>query len=141
MTTTLRLSLFLAILSAGCGGGTKDADKPTGAAPAAASAPVATGAVHEITATTDDKGSYFSPREITAKAGDVLRVKLITGVHNVHFLADSNKTAKGLPEASAMLQLPGQTVDIPLTFGTGKFYFQCDPHAMLGMTAYVTVTP
>ena len=140
MKTTNCIALAAIFVAAACGGGTKDAEKST-AAPATAAAPAATGEVHEITATTDDKGSYFSPKEITAKAGDVLRVKLITGVHNLHFLPDSNKTAKGLPEASALLQLPGQTVDIPLTFGTGKFFFQCDPHAALGMVGHVTVAP
>ena len=140
MKTTNIITVAALILAAACGGGTKDADKPA-AAPPAAAAPAATGEVHEITATTDDKGSYFTPKEITAKAGDVLRVKLITGVHNLHCRPDSNKTAKGLPEASALLQLPGQTVDIPLTFGTGKFFFQCDPHAALGMVGHVTVTP
>jgi plastocyanin len=140
MKITNQIAFAAIFVAAACGGGTKDADK-SAATPAVAAAPAATGEVHEITATTDDKGNYFSPKEITAKAGDVLRVKLITGVHNVHFLADSNKTAKGLPEASILLQLPGQTVDIPLTFGTGKFYFQCDPHALLGMVGHVTVTP
>ena len=140
MKSTNYLALAAIFVAAACSGGSKDAEKPT-AAPAVAAAPAVTGEVHEITATTDDKGSYFSPKEITAKAGDVLRVKLITGVHNVHFLPDSNKTAKGLPEASILLQLPGQTVDIPLTFGTGKFFFQCDPHAALGMVGHVTVTP
>ncbi len=140
MKTTNCIALAAIFFAAACGGGTKDAEKST-AAPAAAAAPAVSGEVHEITATTDDKGSYFSPKEITAKAGDVLRVKLITGVHNLHFLPDSNKTAKGLPEASALLQLPGQTVDIPLTFGTGKFFFQCDPHAALGMVGHVTVAP
>jgi plastocyanin len=140
MKITNQIALAAIFAAAACGGGAKDADKSS-AAPAAVAAPVATGEVHEITATTDDKGNYFSPKEITAKAGDILRVKLVTGVHNVHFLPDSNKSAKGLPEASVLLQLPGQTVDIPLTFGTGKFFFQCDPHALLGMVGHVTFTP
>jgi plastocyanin len=38
-----------------------------------------------------------------------------------------------------MLQLPGQSIDIPLNFGKGKFYFQCDPHAALGMKGHVEV--
>jgi plastocyanin len=38
-----------------------------------------------------------------------------------------------------MLQLPGQTKDILLDFGTGSFYFQCDPHALLGMVGRVNV--
>jgi plastocyanin len=38
-----------------------------------------------------------------------------------------------------MLQLPGQTVDIPVTFEKGKYYFQCDPHAALGMRGHLEV--
>ncbi|MBK7908115.1 MAG: hypothetical protein IPJ78_16335 [Gemmatimonadetes bacterium] len=30
-------------------------------------------------------------------------------------------------------------MDVPLTFGTGRFYFQCDPHAALGMVGHVEV--
>ena len=140
--TRLLPALVFATLGA-CGGEKKAGD--TGEVPAApavaASAPTvaATGTVIEIIATTDDKGSYFKPKVIAAKAGDVLRVKLVTGVHNVNFLADSNKGRSGLPAPSLMLQLPGQTVEIPLTFGTGTFYFQCDPHAALGMIAHLTV--
>jgi len=38
-----------------------------------------------------------------------------------------------------MLQLPGQTVDIPVNFEPGKYYFQCDPHAALGMKGHLEV--
>lgn len=122
------------LFAAACGGGSKPAEGG-----ASAAQPAATGAVIEITATTDDKGNYFAPNDITAKPGDVLRVKLITGVHNVDFLPDSNPGKAGLPPVSAMLQLPGQTIDIPLTFGEGDFYFQCDPHALLGMKGHLHV--
>lgn len=123
------------VFAAACGGGES---KPAEGG-ASAAQPAATGAVIEITATTDDKGNYFAPNDITAKPGDVLRVKLITGVHNVNFLPDSNPGKAGLPPVSAFLQLPGQTIDIPLTFGEGDFYFQCDPHALLGMKGHLHV--
>jgi plastocyanin len=102
-------------------------------------APKATGKVITVNVTTDEKGNYFSPAEIEAKEGDVLRFTLVTGVHNVHFLADSNAGHSNLPPASDMLQLPGQTYDVPLTFGEGTFYFQCDPHVALGMKGHVKV--
>ncbi|MCX5766160.1 MAG: plastocyanin/azurin family copper-binding protein [Gemmatimonadetes bacterium] len=141
MRTSHRTAIFgiaLVLVAAACGGGeSKPADASAGGA--AQSAVAATGTVIEISATTDDKGSYYEPKEITAKPGDVLRVKLITGVHNVNFLPDSNPGKAGLPAASAFLQLPGQTIDIPLTFGEGDFYFQCDPHAALGMKGRVVV--
>ncbi|MBI3789906.1 MAG: hypothetical protein HY275_03405 [Gemmatimonadetes bacterium] len=138
--TRLAPAAFALLALSACGGEPKS---PAGGAASSAAAPaaaaVATGAVHEIIATTDDKGSYFAPREIVAKAGDVLRVKLVTGVHNINFLPDSNPGKSGLPPASAMLQLPGQTIDVPLTFGKGTFFFQCDPHAALGMRGHVKV--
>ncbi len=134
-----RSALFASILAAAaCGGGDKAASGDA-AAPAAASSVAATGTVHEILMTTDDKGSYFTPATINAKPGDLLRFKLAVGVHNVNFLPDSNAGKSGLPAVSPFLQLPGQTHEVPLTFGEGNFYFQCDPHAALGMKGHVIV--
>ena len=76
---------------------------------------------------------------LKAASSNVLRFKLAVGVHNVNYLADSNPGKSGLPSVSPFLQLPGQTYDVPLTFGNGTFYFQCDPHAALGMKGHVTV--
>ncbi len=101
--------------------------------------PAPGGKVIVVTATTDAKGNYFTPNEIEAHKGDVLRFTLNVGVHNVHFLPDSNPGKKGLPPASEMLQLPGQTIDIPVNFEEGKYYFQCDPHAALGMKGHLEV--
>src|SRR5678815_4421650 len=102
------------------------------AAPAAAGGPVtpATGRkVIVVELITDAKGNYFSPSEIEAHQGDVIRYTLKIGVHNVHFLADSNTVKTGLPPMSDMLQLPGQTYDVLVNLPEGKYYFQCDPHA------------
>ena len=143
MTIRLKLAaLTLLALAAACGGQEQREGAPSaGAAPSApaVSTVPATGKVIEITMHTDEKGNYFQPAKFEAHAGDVLRFKLVTGVHNVHFLADSNPQGAALPGASAFLQLPGQTLDVPLTFGRGHFYFQCDPHAMLGMIGRVEV--
>lgn len=92
-----------------------------------------------IEAVTDEKGNYFSPNKIEAHRGDLLRFTLKIGVHNVHFLPDSNSIKTGLPPASEMLQLPGQTVDILVNFQKGHYYFQCDPHVALGMKGYLEV--
>lgn len=129
------------ILIVGCGGDTAVSSTSGDGSPTAVAASDVklTGKVIEITMHTDDQGNYFSPSEIEAHEGDVLRFKLVTGVHNVNFLPDSNPGKKGLPPVSMYLQLPGQTLDIPLTFGEGDFYFHCDPHAMLGMVARVEV--
>jgi plastocyanin len=102
--------------------------------------PDAGGKVITVQMVTDDKGNYFEPKEVEAHPGDVIRYTLKQGVHNVHFVADSNKAAQGLPtEPSDMLQLPGQTADVKVTWAPGKYYFQCDPHAALGMTGQVEV--
>ena len=115
---------------------------PSAAAPAAGGpqTPDAGGQVITVTATTDAQGNnVFQPATITAKQGDVLRYTLGQGVHNVHFLPDSNPGAQGLPPAGELLQLPGQTYDVKVTFAPGTYYFQCDPHALLGMKGHVTV--
>jgi plastocyanin len=101
--------------------------------------PAAGGKVIVVEATTDEKGNYFTPAKIEAHRGDVLRFTLKLGVHNVDFLPDSNPGKTGLPPASEMLQLPGQTIDIPVNFAEGKYYFQCDPHAALGMKGQLEV--
>jgi len=68
-----------------------------------------------------------------------VRFVLKSGVHNINFLADSNPGKTGLPAASDMLQLPDQTYDLKVTFPEGHYYFQCDPHAALGMTGDLEV--
>jgi len=112
---------------------------PTTGAPSGEVKPGPGGKIIVIEATSDAKGNYFTPSEVEAHRGDVLRYTLKVGVHNVHFLPDSNPGKKGLPPASEMLQLPGQTVDIPVNFEPGKYYFQCDPHAALGMKGHLEV--
>ena len=93
-----------------------------------------------IELTTDAQGvNKFVPNEIEAHQGDVLRFTLGTGVHNVHFLPDSNPPGVSLPPASELLQLPGQTHDIAVSFPPGHYYFQCDPHALLGMKGKLEV--
>ncbi|MEO7501107.1 MAG: plastocyanin/azurin family copper-binding protein [Gemmatimonadaceae bacterium] len=120
-------------------------DTAQAAAPAAPSVPggpatpAPGGKVIVVELITDAKGNYFSPSEIKAHQGDVIRYTLKIGVHNVHFLTDSNSIKTGLPPASEMLQLPGQTYDVPVNFPEGKYYFQCDPHAALGMKGHLEV--
>jgi plastocyanin len=102
--------------------------------------PDAGGKVIEVHMMTDEQGNNkFEPNEIEAHQGDVIRFTLKTGVHNVDFFADSNTAKAGLPAASALLQLPGQTADLKITLTPGKYYFQCDPHAALGMKGKLEV--
>ena len=151
-----RLFAITALAAAGviaaCGGeksSTADSTSSsatTSAAPASApstapSGPAATptGKVIVVKLITDDAGNRFEPNKIEAHRGDVIRYTLQAGVHNVHFLPDSNPGKTGLPPASDMLQLPGQTLDIPVNFEKGHYYFQCDPHAPLGMKGHLEV--
>lgn len=137
----IALVAVVALLQVGCGGSKKASE--TASAPAegpTATEGAPTGNVIVIKLITDDKSNRFEPSEIVAHRGDVLRFTLEVGVHNVHFLADSNPGIPDLPPASELLQLPGQTVDIPVNFPAGKtIYFQCDPHAALGMRGHLKV--
>lgn len=87
----------------------------------------------------DANGNYFKPANIEVHRGDVIRWVLKSGVHNVHFLPDSNAGKQGLPAASDMLQLPDQTWDLKVDLAEGRYYYQCDPHALLGMIGHVKV--
>ena len=140
-----------ALLLTACGG--KEQAKPDTtsqppAAPAAGAAggfgenltPDAGGKIITVHLLTDEQGNNrYDPKEIEAHQGDVIRFTLQTGVHNVDFLPDSNTIKTGLPGASALLQLPGQTLDLKVTLAPGKYYFQCDPHAALGMKGKLEV--
>ena len=142
-----RAGIFAFLLvAAACAGGEKASDT-SGATPAATtpaasggtSTPAPGGQVHVVEMITDGTGNYFKPREINVKRGDVVRYTLTSGVHNVDFFPDSNPTWRGAPIVSDMLQLPGQTFDLAVNFAPGKYYFHCDPHAMLGMIGHLVV--
>jgi plastocyanin len=85
------------------------------------------------------RGELFEPSTIEARRGDVLRFVLEAGVHNVSFPADRNPSGVALPKASPFLQLPGQTHDITVDMPAGSYFFQCDPHVLLGMVGTLTV--
>ena len=117
-----------------------DTSTQTGAATTTGTpAPQATGKTILVEMWTDGTGNYFKPNKIEAHQGDLVRFVLKAGVHNVHFLADSNKIKTGLPAASEMLQLPEQTYDLVVSMQEGEYYFQCDPHAALGMKGTLEV--
>ncbi len=136
----LGIALALAALAACSGDSTK---QPTGehGAPAASSseAPAPTGDTIVVELITNENGNYFKPNKIEAKKGDLIRFTLTSGVHNVHFLPDSNPGKSGLPAMSEFLQLPGQTYDLVVNLDEGHYYFQCDPHAALGMVGKLEV--
>ena len=102
--------------------------------------PAAGGKVITVEMVTDAEGNYFKPKEVHANRGDVVRFTLKVGVHNVNFLPDSNSGKNGFPTTpSEFLQLPGQTFDVAASMEPGSYYFQCDPHAALGMTGRLIV--
>ena len=145
-----RAFVLLAITAAGfiaaCSGDKSKAADTTAAvaatttsAPGATAAPAPGGKIIVVQLITDATGNRFEPSRIEAHQGDVVRFTLQVGVHNVHFLADSNAGKAGLPPASEMLQLPGQSYDLPVAFEPGEYYFQCDPHVALGMKGHLKV--
>ncbi|HEX5831273.1 MAG TPA: plastocyanin/azurin family copper-binding protein [Gemmatimonadaceae bacterium] len=142
-------ALGASLLLPACNGGDQPADHsaPTtpaasaGATPSGRATPDAGGKVVTVEMITDENGNYFKPADFEVRKGDVIRYTLAQGVHNVHFVADSNPTMQNPPPASQMLQLPGQTTDVKVEWEPGRYYYQCDPHALLGMVGHVTVTP
>lgn len=133
-----------ALALAACGGDkaatTPAIETPPPASVDGAATSCATCKVIPVKMVTSESGTYyFEPKDISANEGDVLRFILVSGVHNVNFLPDSNPRLQDLPSASDMMYEQGQIRDVPLDFGTGRFYFQCDPHAMLGMIGHVNV--
>jgi plastocyanin len=137
---------------AACGGEPKPAEQPAATPTGGASASVTGGAIGGpftpdpggkvvgVDLTTDGAGNYFTPAEVHVKPGDVVRFNLKVGVHNIHFLADSNAGRAGYPQrASDFLQMPGQTMDVLVHLPKGTYYFQCDPHAALGMKGHLVV--
>jgi plastocyanin len=141
-------ALGLAAFALACGGGESAPAADSAAAPPVAEAapstpteqtPDAGGKIDSVTMITDGTGNYFKPKDLTVHRGDVIRFVLGVGVHNATFLADSNAGAAGLPPVGPLLQLPGQTYDVKLNVKPGRYYFQCDAHAALGMQGHVTV--
>ena len=142
-TRPVRIASFVALtlILAACG---KDGAKTSGTEPgkpaAGGDAVAPSGKIITVQMIADEKGSRYEPSEIEAHRGDMVRFTLGVGVHNVHFLPDSNVGVANLPEPSDMLQLPGQTYDLTVALVAGKtYYFQCDPHVPLGMKGHLKV--
>lgn len=141
------VSIVAAVVVAGCSSEKKegpeneaeDRNATPAASGGAAGGAAATGDTIVVEAWTDATGNYYKPNKIEANPGDVLRFVLKVGVHNVNFLPDSNTIKTGLPPASEMLQLPGQTYDLVVSMQPGQYYFQCDPHVALGMKGHLKV--
>jgi plastocyanin len=139
--------LGMALLAGACGGNADASRSEAGATTAAptreAGAPEAavtpTGTVIEVAMITDGEGNYFEPADFEVRQGDLVRFVLISGVHNVSFPAAENAGKSGLPAPSDYLQLPGQAFELLVTLEPGKYFYQCDPHAALGMVGNMEV--
>jgi plastocyanin len=122
------------LITGACAGG--DAAAESGAAGAVAQ----TGTVIEVHMQSGIDGERFTPPDVTAQRGDVVRFVLDAGVHNVAFPADQNLAGVKLPDASPYLQVPGQTYDLVVDLPAGTYNYHCEPHAVLGMIGTLTVT-
>jgi plastocyanin len=135
-STLLRTAaIVLALFAGACG----DREASPAGNGTARDAPRAANRVIEVRMVTDEKGNYFDPEEITAKPGDVLRFRLVTGVHNVSFSAAGDRAGTNLPQPSGLLDSAGQTLDVPVRLAPGEYAFRCDPHLPFDMVGKLTV--
>jgi plastocyanin len=137
------LAAFAALITtlavAACGGTDADARPASGGAAEAAPSVEPTGVVYEV-GMVSGRGELFEPADLTVQRGDVVRFKLVSGVHNASFPANENPSGITLPKATPYLQVPGQTHDLLIDLPPGEYYYHCDPHAALGMVGTLTVT-
>jgi plastocyanin len=145
-TCPIAALLLTAVVSSACGGadGAGSAAAPAGpSAPSAAttsSVPLTGNVIEVEMASRPGMGEVFSPAELTVKRGDVVRFKLVSGVHNASFPANKNPGGVALPAATPYLQAPGQTHDVAIDLPAGEYHYQCDPHVALGMVGKLVVT-
>jgi plastocyanin len=141
--TGITAALIAVLTLAACGGDAEQTDRSAkGAGPQTGTdlTPDAGRAVIEVEMLTDDNGdNVFRPADFDVQRGDVVRFVLVNGVHNAHFVADSAPGVQGLPAAGPLLQLPGQTWDVKVNWQPGRYFYQCDPHALIGMVGHMTV--
>ncbi len=146
--TMMVAGMALALAACGKGGEQKPAEQPA----AAAAAPAATGATHEVDMDFDGKVAKFTPTELTIKSGDVVNFTVKSGPpHNVAFHADSIPAGaadvlnKAMADQMAPLSGPmkvgiGETYTISFAGApAGDYHYYCTPHVPFGMKAKITV--
>ena len=85
----------------------------------------------------------FAPAAFTAQIGDTLRfVQQASVLHNVHFKSQPKGAHLGGAATSQYLTAKGQTyvIVVDSRFADGTYEIVCDPHDMIGMHAFLTVT-
>jgi plastocyanin len=131
---------------------TKDTSAAAGAAGATVAAAPATGATHEVKMIGDASGYRFDPANITVKQGDAVKFIMVTGgPHNVAFLNLTDATVKAqlnanMPgqhmaeDSSPLLMQPNEAYIVSFAkIPSGKYDFDCTPHAAMGMKGTITV--
>ncbi len=153
----MALVAAVAMISA-CGGEKPAADAGQTAAAPAAAAPAggamaampATGKTVEVKMVGDEKGYRFEPADITLKAGDALKIVVMSGMpHNIAFTnvpADVKAQLQAnMPDAMGDLMgkmLMGANESYTISFAgikPGKYEFNCTPHLANNMKGTVTV--
>ena len=84
----------------------------------------------------------FEPANFTAQRGDTLRfVQASVAMHDVHFQTQPAGANLGRATTSRYLSAKGQEVTIVVDsrFTDGKYEIVCDPHALMGLHAFLTV--
>ena len=112
-----------------------------------ASAAPATSAPHTIVIKLVEqpgpKPYAFDPATFTARQGDTLRfVQEASVMHNVHFKTVAKGAKLGGAAMSQYLTTKGQeyVLVVDHRFTDGTYEIVCDPHEMVGMHAFLTVT-
>jgi plastocyanin len=85
----------------------------------------------------------FEPSTFTAERGDTLEfVQFAESMHNVHFIKTPVGANLGRAAVSRYLTTKGQTYSIVIDrrFVGGTYEIVCDPHSMMGMHAFLTVS-
>jgi plastocyanin len=118
--------------------------------------PPFTGTVHEIKMNGTATTFFFEPKEISIRQGDKVKwIMTAAGPHNVDFASPAFPDKTKIPDGAKLklegqgalvtpfMQAPGQSVEV--VFGkdmpVGEYNYVCDPHAPLGMTGKIIVTP
>jgi plastocyanin len=145
----------LAIAALACGGGEQagqQAGAPEGGQPA--TAPAATGTVHEVQMELRDGKYQYNPAALTIKVGDTVRwINASGGSHNVSFYQDqipagaADALNAAMPNRMGPLSGPLITDSLAtyqVSFANapaGSYGYYCIPHEALGMKATLTIQP
>lgn len=148
---TMVAGMAMALMACGKGTEQKPAEQP--AAPAAQpAAPATTGVTHEVAMDFDGKKAWFTPADLTIKAGDAVKWVVKSGPpHNIAFVADSIPAGAGdvlnkaMPETISPLMGPmkigiGDTYEVSFAGApAGVYHYHCTPHLPFGMIGKITV--